>query len=236
MKWKCNLCEKLLSSKQNAAKHTKAVHNDSSITISCIKEDISSGRKITSNNAQVTAPNYFSGLNNVFSNNELVEDFSWGSRAEKNMSLPEVSEELTVQGINTSSLEHITVMELSEAGPSSSSGPQFRPPFKTSYMSREVAVNLPQPDSHDICETNSIESDTIRNIGSMETLDMNANSNLDLAASSSDDIINEDIVPPVQLTVTVSKRRGHCGSSSCVGCNRKPCGSCYNCLNKRLVR
>ena len=32
------------------------------------------------------------------------------------------------------------------------------------------------------------------------------------------------------------KTRGHCEDPDCVGCNKEPCGSCQNCLNKKEKR
>ena len=36
--------------------------------------------------------------------------------------------------------------------------------------------------------------------------------------------------------VPYKRVRGHCGDQDCIGCNREPCGSCYNCLHKREKR
>ena len=35
---------------------------------------------------------------------------------------------------------------------------------------------------------------------------------------------------------TPYKTRGHCGYSDCQGCNREPCGFCYNCIHKKEIR
>ena len=42
--------------------------------------------------------------------------------------------------------------------------------------------------------------------------------------------------PGPGFKVPYKKVRGHCGSQECVGCNREPCQTCYNCLHKKETR
>ena len=44
------------------------------------------------------------------------------------------------------------------------------------------------------------------------------------------------LVPSSRSFLPPYKTRGHCGDINCTGCNRKPCGNCYNCEHKSQVR
>ena len=44
------------------------------------------------------------------------------------------------------------------------------------------------------------------------------------------------ISPSIQPVPTAPKTRGHCEDPSCLGCNTPACGTCYNCVNKRIVK
>ena len=62
----------------------------------------------------------------------------------------------------------------------------------------------------------------------------NNDSELTLATSPSSNQLHTISVDP--KAVLPFKTRGHCGEVDCVGCNREPCGSCYNCLHKSEVK
>ena len=55
---------------------------------------------------------------------------------------------------------------------------------------------------------------------------------------SSSTLSNDEqhISSSIQPVPTAPKTRGHCDDPSCLGCNTPACGSCYNCINKRVVK
>ena len=62
-------------------------------------------------------------------------------------------------------------------------------------------------------------------------------SNLTVQQSPSSPRRSEQSVQPLNNKSSAPfKTRGHCGSTDCLGCNREPCESCYNCLHKRETR
>ena len=85
-KWKCKICEKLLSSKQSAVKHIGLKHESADPSVSILKMKVQvvteekMGNKIAPSKK---AFGFFAPLKNIFNNNSMVEDFSWGLKKGK---------------------------------------------------------------------------------------------------------------------------------------------------------
>ena len=85
-KWKCKVCEKLLSSKQTALKHIGLKHEsaDPSESIIKMKVQVATTEKIGNKIVpSKKAFGFFAPLKNIFNNNSMVEDFSWGLKTGK---------------------------------------------------------------------------------------------------------------------------------------------------------
>ena len=225
MKWKCDFCSKVLSSKQNAIKHTNNVHKDPNINVSKVISEVKADSEKNKNNVN----SYFSSLSNIFSDSRLVEDFSWGKSAQsRTCSEPESEKQLPDYNTNTNT---------EDCDHSAATGPKtcspFVPPFKNAILnSHQEVINSELPCSLSQGEIESL--DTVIN-SSIEVVD----NQLDAEAYPLSPLpieAHSHAIGPSLTSGSGFKRRGHCGSSSCVGCSRPPCGSCYNCLHKRKVR
>ena len=90
-KWKCNICEKLLASKQTAMKHMVLVHKTDGTCVNVVKVHVQEtdnekkGAKEMPKGPAVKnkAFSFFAPLANIFNDESRVESFSWGDKTDK---------------------------------------------------------------------------------------------------------------------------------------------------------
>ena len=108
----------------------------------------------------------------------------------------------------------------------------------TSEASGKLGTILEVEDSHnDFMDDNR----NIRQISKFQTpfiVHKESQSTRDPETVSSSTLGNDEqyISPSIQPVPTAPKIRGHCDDPSCLGCNTPACGTCYNCVNKRIVK
>ena len=102
-KWKCETCQKSLASKQTAINHVKVFHKESdpNVTISKVRVQISEDKDQIGNpkpkkdeKVKNKAFKHFSQLSNIFSDESIVEKFSFGKpkQSKSVMNQPNISE------------------------------------------------------------------------------------------------------------------------------------------------
>ena len=223
-KWKCGKCSKLLSSKQSAINHINVIHEDEANTIKFVRvnsdECPASNRAGNSSSAKnQNAYKFFAPVADVFSNGNTKELY-WGARGNaQKSSISDVHSPLKDPNLSTG-LESSSQVIGTVAMPSSTQRfpvtSSFNPPFK-------VPLQLSSCDVSDmsLAATSTIDNNIISSPSSY----VDDGSNLSTSPTASFISHNKKL-----------KTRGHCGSEECVGCNRQPCGECYNCLHKRETR
>ena len=262
MKWKCGMCGKKLSSKQTAVKHIEVIHKDTDIPISREKSVESTPNQVTNkiSNKKKNVCSYFSGLSNVFSSGNFVEDFDWTFEKKKKGN-DEKGKYSADKSCSSNEKNETTARA------------QFVPPFKDNVPSRadqpiqvcngDSSASNAQPvysDENDRIpsNTNIVESVAFstaeyghEGILSGTTDGEMCSTSLDFLATdcyeNGNASINSDIYSHLSSEKDVDmgqeethghvvKTRGHCGDRTCLGCNREPCGSCLNCIHKRKKR
>ena len=240
VKWKCNHCSKLLSSKQTVLYHLKVVHSDADLPSSFSKvildsenEDIRKKSKINTV-SKGKAFRYFSALDNLFNDDSILESFQMG-QSSRQRSNGSVDTSLSVEN------QHV----------SANDSPVKQPQLDVSIdSSQNDSVHLTPPDYvSDItfsCETLPDIDTLLQPIQSTSTFsdgrDKSAAGQLVSNSSTTNNISQVSAVSEPGRSKVVKafkppfKTRGHCDDPDCEGCKTEPCGICDNCLHKKERR
>lgn len=286
-KWKCQCCGKTLASRQSAVNHVKAMHksSDPSDSISKVmvegndEQKSSSGHKTISKEKK--AYGYYSELKNIFNDNSMIENFSWGT--EKKLSdiwdnpVPGTSSRASDDSAPTTSVlgekgveggEDVSLepsldfhgegeghdlmnldLDFSEGIPISVDNEDnpftfdnfFPEPVTNRNHTKARSTFVPPlrkvcPDILDQTVSDFSDLSPPGHPGPLSCLSPAPPSEPGpISPCSAEMSYQSDSENPPTITVPL-RTRGHCGRQECEGCNRVPCGSCYNCLNKRKKR
>ena len=222
IKWKCTICSKTLSSKQSVLKHIDVFHKSSDYerTSKCfMKVTVSGSSKTKAGNQKgivkkknTKAVAFSTNLSKAFQDKRLFESFSLST----SQSIPSVSnqdaDEISKHNGNLNLL------------PPSRKPVAFIPPLRSDGFS------VPEKDNQAEHDRESSNDFSVTGSSSSEGLDAREGINFEygdifpLSGPS-----NSENIPSV-------KTRGHCDDTSCIGCKTPPCGTCYNCKNKKKLK
>lgn len=236
-KWKCKICQKVLSTKQNVEKHIDKLHPGCDKTKKQYSVEVISNDEIISSNPKKqnkskSAYSFFSGMNNIFTQKGLVRELTLYPPT-GDTSLPDKA-----MDENTSSAYPDLTMdthETTEKTPNEDSTKEDESLPETSSNPYEsvksplLSVNL---------ETSSGILPTVLDTAFEDSPPPTPCAEVTDRASS---VINQtewNPATPAPATDTVRfrpsfKTRGGCG---CDKCNRENCGTCYSCLNRSKTK
>ena len=252
-KWRCGICEKLLASKQTALKHLALVHktDDHSVGVAKVQvQETNNENKVTKENqGSTTAKNkaygFFAPLTNIFNDENMVEGFSWGDKTKKSdqndnfvaSSSSNVESDLDISEtiVDAADSDLATTENVFSNKKSTTTRPTFVPPILPVFHPPRNILDQTISDFPDISYLQSFEIDPTldRTVEAHSNNSSSPPEQLTEVSPHSDSVSDSNTL---SYNTVPLKTRGHCGREDCVGCNREPCGVCFNCLNKRKIR
>ena len=235
-KWKCNLCGKVLASKQNIEKHIEKLHPscekiEKHYTVEYVECEESNTSKKQSK--PKTAYSFFSGMNNIFLHKDMCKDLTLYSHS----SAPD-----TTSTVDMASREPDQDIELGTTEGEKGNTRDLDIPDTTGEflpgLSNFISESLKSPLPIDNLETGSDISLTHLDTGFDESPPLTPSAEVLEETSTVIDIEtgnppsrhsggdNINFKPPL-------KTRGGCG---CEKCNKSNCGKCFNCLNRSKTK
>ena len=235
--WRCRICEKALSTKQNIEKHLEKLHpgydrTQKQYTVEFMtRDEINTSNPKKQIKTSKSAYSFFSGMKNIFTQKGLCKDLTLYPQTSAT-SLPEQ----TLNDNSSSSYPGYTVeTQLDE---NTVAGIENNPNEKN----KKEDEALPEP-STNLCE--SVQSSSL--VVDPETTSGLLPTPLDTAFDESPpptpgvEVINQadmspSLSPPVADTMRFRapfKTRGGCG---CDKCSRENCGVCFSCLNRSKTK
>ena len=242
-KFKCKVCNKLLSSKQSGLHHVRSIHSiiidlkDHIIPVQVAEKSTSDKENSKFNQkAKNSAYGFFKNLSNLYASEKYVEDFRFGSSKQRNP-MKEINSDnsLLDPNANVVGSSNITLPlsgkdRLLDEDENQQglriSDLQYKRSFDISHDEEaNSGVALPSNEDNFSDSNNDMDKTTdffevTEQTSSLATVMKNSNST------------SIELSSPLP-----SKRtRGNCGNVECEGCSKSACGFCINCVHKRVMR
>ena len=205
-RWKCQICGKIVSSKQNVVSHIQVLHPDCDKTLSNICKV-----QINVTDKKAKQPKDKSSLNkkSVAFSTQLSKGFS-DSRA-------------LFEYLSFGKAKPAPAKVSNGSGPSTGGGVIPAESESDHGHGGGVGSGATPPRSQSVTQPGA---ESVKNPSLSGTNHEPEHFNPTTSLSN----------PRVHGFHTPFKTRGHCGDNACTGCNRSPCGSCYNCQHKKEVK